>query len=87
MFTFLLFEFIKLSKFELEREGGARLDTDQLDTTNHSDRCLEIFHCSSAVSGSCSIDSCPNEGHPERELPQTTDQSKVVNLVSRTSIV
>jgi len=39
--------------------GGARLDTNQLDTTNHSDRCLEAFHCSSAVSGSC-----PNGGHP-----------------------
>jgi len=44
-------------------KGGIRLDTDQLDTTNHSDRCLEAFHCSSAVSGSCSIDSCPNGGH------------------------
>jgi len=33
----------------------ARLDTDQLDTTNHIDR-LEAFHCLSAVSGSCSID-------------------------------
>jgi len=36
-----------------------------LDTTNHSDRCLEAFHCSSAVSGSCSIDSCPNGDHIE----------------------
>jgi len=45
--------------------GGVRLDTDQLDTTNHSDRCLKAFHCSSAVSGSCSIDSCPNGGHPK----------------------
>jgi len=44
-------------------QGGVRLNTDQLDTTNHSDRCLEAFHCLSAVSGSCSIDSCPNEGH------------------------
>jgi len=44
--------------------GEARLDTDQLDTTNHNDRCLEAFHYSSAVSGSCSIDSCPNGGHP-----------------------
>jgi len=44
--------------------GGARLDTDQLDITNHSDRCLEASHCSSAVSRSCSIDSCPNGGHP-----------------------
>jgi len=49
------------------KEGGARLDTDQLDTTNHSDRCLEAFHCSSAVSGSCSIDSCPNGGHPLKD--------------------
>jgi len=44
--------------------GSARLDTAQLDTTNHSDRCLEAFHCSSVVSGSCPIDSCPNGGHP-----------------------
>jgi len=43
--------------------GGARLDTDQLDTTNHSDRCLEALYCSSAVNGSCSIDLCPNGGH------------------------
>jgi len=51
---------------ELERvtRGGARLDTDQLDITNHSDRCLKAFYCSSAVSDSCSIDSCPNGGHP-----------------------
>jgi len=43
--------------------GASRLDTAQLDTTNHSDQCLEAFHCSSAVSGSCPIDSCPNGGH------------------------
>jgi len=29
-------------------------------------RCLKAFHCSSAVSGSCSIDLCLNGGHPLR---------------------
>jgi len=33
-------------------------------TTNHSDRCLEAFHCSSAVNGSCPIETCPIEHHP-----------------------
>jgi len=42
----------------------SRLTTSRLDTTNHSDRCLEAFHCSSAMNGSCPIDSCPNGGHP-----------------------
>jgi len=49
--------------------GGTRLDTDQLDTTNHSDRCLKTFHCSSAVSGLRSIDSCPNGGHSSKFNP------------------
>jgi len=35
----------------------SRLTTSRLDTTNHSDRCLEAFHCSNAVSGSCPINS------------------------------
>jgi len=48
----------------LSRVKASPLDTAQLDTTNHSDRCLEAFHCSSVVSGSCPIDSCPNGGHP-----------------------
>jgi len=54
-------------------QGGARLDTYQLDTINHSDRCLEAFHCSSAVNGSCSIDSCPNGGHPFYQAPVNLD--------------
>jgi len=37
------------------RTGVSRLTTCRLDTTNHSDRCLEAFHCSSAVNGSCPI--------------------------------
>jgi len=43
--------------------GETLFDMAQLDITNHSDRCLEAFHCSSAMSGSCSIDSCPNGGY------------------------
>jgi len=54
----------RIIKNKAANRGEARLDTDQLDTTNHSDRCLEAFHCSSAVSGLCSIDSCPNGDHP-----------------------
>jgi len=33
-------------------KGSAHLDTVQLETINYSDRYLEAFHCSSAVSGS-----------------------------------
>jgi len=44
--------------------GEFRLDTAQLDIINHSDGCSEAFHCSSAVNGSCPIDSCPNGNHP-----------------------
>jgi len=33
----------------------SRLTTSRLDITNHSDRCLEAFHCSSAVNSSCPI--------------------------------
>jgi len=38
----------------------------QLNTINHSNRCLEAFHYSSAVSNSCPIDSCPNGRHPKK---------------------
>jgi len=66
---FILFGILALSNKDrtILVSGGARLDTVQLDTTNHSARCLEAFHCSSAVSGSCSIDSCPNGGHPKKK--------------------
>jgi len=43
--------------------GASRLDTAQLNTTNHSDLCLKAFHCSSAVSDSYSIDLCSNGDH------------------------
>jgi len=36
--------------------GVIHLDTMQLPTATHSDRRLEIFHCSSAVNGSCPIE-------------------------------
>jgi len=36
--------------------GAVHLDTLQMLTTTHSDRCIEAFHCSSAVSGWCAIE-------------------------------
>jgi len=39
--------------------GSIHLDTVQMPTATHSDRCLEAFHCSSTVSGWWAIESCP----------------------------
>jgi len=43
---------------------GVHLDTVQLPIATHSDRCLEIFHCSSTMNDSCPIKPCPIEHHP-----------------------
>jgi len=44
--------------YEWKSLGAVHLDTVQMPTATHSDRCLEIFHCSSAVIGSCCYISC-----------------------------
>jgi len=51
----------------------------QLDTTNHNDRCLEAFHCSSALSNSCPIDSYPNGG-PTDDMDTDMDVDIVSGL-------
>jgi len=56
--------------------GVSRLTTSRLDTTNHSDRCLEAFHCSSAVNGSC-----PNGGHPKIFICRYYRYLKLIYLI------
>jgi len=58
----------KKSRFknEARKPGTGRavhLDTVQMPTATHSDRCLEIFHYSSAVSGWWAIKPCSFEHH------------------------
>jgi len=45
------------------RSWKAPLDTVQMPTATHSDRCLETFYCSSAVSGWWAIEPCLFERH------------------------
>jgi len=44
--------------------GASHLTTVPIDTATHSSRCLEAFHCSSAVSGWWSIGTWSNGPHP-----------------------
>jgi len=47
----------------------------------HSDRCLETFHCSSDVSGSCLIDSCSNGGHPFKGFENYLSENKYFKYI------
>jgi len=49
----------------LQLSGVVYLDTVQLLTATYSDRCVEIFYCSSAVNGSYLIELYSTERHPQ----------------------
>jgi len=55
--------------------GSVHLDTVQMPTTTHSDRCLETFHCSSVVNGWRANEPCPFERH----LSRLTSHSQRLN--------
>jgi len=62
---------VNFNKLILIKIETVHLNTVRLPTATHSDRCLDAFHCSSAVSGLWSIDVCPvdlcsNRGYPIR---------------------
>jgi len=48
---------------DLQLSGVVHLNMVQLLTTTYSDRCVEIFYCSSVVNGSYLIELCSIERH------------------------
>jgi len=82
--------------FEL---GAVHLDTVQMPTATHSNRCLEAFHCSSVVSGWWAIEPCPFERHSfelisalfcrwyQRAKPHQLSISLALRQVDMTSIL
>jgi len=59
---------------------AVHLNTVQLPTATHSDRCLEIFHCSSAVNGSCPIEPCLIKRHPKGIIKNQTLKKKIAKI-------
>jgi len=59
-----------------KHSGASRLPTLRLTTVTHSGRCLEVFHCSSAVSGWCAIATWSNRCHPKHSGGNLTTKTE-----------
>jgi len=55
----------------LQFSGVVHLDTVQLFTATYSDRCVQIFYCSSAVNGSYLIEMCSIKRHPQLSIKRS----------------
>jgi len=67
-FSGMLLKALQMLSNVVVQGGTVHLDTVQLPTVTHSDRCLEIFYCSSAVNGSCPIERHPYNGTILKEM-------------------
>jgi len=69
-------------KITLKKLGAVHLNTVQMPTATHSDRCLEIFHYSRAVSGWWAIESCPFKHHSKNSVLFQYNYKKITYLNS-----